>query len=131
VTRQFRDKVLATEPDAIAPDGSEVRLLCADARGGMAHFGLGPDQTSRAVVHQTVDEIWYVVAGFGRMWRQLGSHDEELDMRPGVSLTLPVGTHFQFRTVGSIALEIIGITMPPWPGDDEAVLIEGQWTPTV
>jgi hypothetical protein len=23
------------------------------------------------------------------------------------------------------------VTMPPWPGPDEAVVVEGRWAPTV
>ena len=42
-----------------------------------------------------------------------------------------VGTHFQFRTLGDEPLTIVGVTMPPWPGEDEAVEVNGMWTPTV
>jgi mannose-6-phosphate isomerase-like protein (cupin superfamily) len=125
------DKALPAEPDAIAPDGSEVRVLCAANRGGMAHFRLDGGHTSNAVVHRTVDEIWYVVAGAGRMWRRSGVWEEELDLRPGISFTLPVGTCFQVRSHGVTPLEAIGITMPPWPGEHEAAIIDGRWAPTV
>jgi mannose-6-phosphate isomerase-like protein (cupin superfamily) len=29
----------------------------------MAHFALGPGETSEAVRHMTVDEIWYFLGG--------------------------------------------------------------------
>ena len=34
----------------------------------MARFSLPPFAVSRAVVHRTVDEVWYFLAGHGRMW---------------------------------------------------------------
>jgi mannose-6-phosphate isomerase-like protein (cupin superfamily) len=40
---------------------------------------------------------------------------------------LPVGTRFQFRAEPDSSLHIVGVTMPPWPGDDEAVVVEGRW----
>jgi mannose-6-phosphate isomerase-like protein (cupin superfamily) len=49
----------------------------------------------------------------------------------GVCLTIPLGTRFQFRSVGDSALSAIGVTMPPWPGDGEAVEVRGPWQPAV
>jgi mannose-6-phosphate isomerase-like protein (cupin superfamily) len=128
---QFITRVLGAKADVIAPDGSEVRLLPVASRGGMAHFSLGPGRVSKAVAHRTIEEIWYFLAGRGRMWRRLGESEETVDVFPGVSLTIPTGTHFQFRSDGNEALEAIGVTMPPWPGPDEAYEVEGVWEPNV
>jgi mannose-6-phosphate isomerase-like protein (cupin superfamily) len=49
----------------------------------------------------------------------------------GVCLTIPVGTHFQFRSFGYEPLAAIGVTMPPWPGAGESCEVHGRWTPTV
>ena len=38
----FEFKQISDKPDAIAPDGSEVRLLCNTSGGSMAHFRLAP-----------------------------------------------------------------------------------------
>ncbi len=114
--------------DAAAPDGSEVRLLPSMAGGGLAHFRLKPGRVARAVAHRTVEEIWYVLAGQGRLWRRLGDIQETVALEPGVAITIPVGTHFQFRNDGPDDLDILGVTMPPWPGPDEAYFVEGPWT---
>jgi mannose-6-phosphate isomerase-like protein (cupin superfamily) len=114
-------------PDVIAPDGSEVRILCGLRGGSMAHFSLSPGKVSKAIMHRTVEEIWYFVAGEGEMWRSDGRQELVIALRPGLSLTIPVGTSFQFRSTGSRALEAVAITMPPWPGEDEAVLVKGVW----
>ena len=49
-------------------------------------------------------------------------------MSPGVSLTIPLGAHFQFRNTGEAPLRFVIVTMPPWPGEDEAYGVEGHWT---
>ncbi len=127
----FATKRAAGAPDAIAPDGSEVRVLCALDRGGLALFALLPEAVAKPVAHRTVEELWYVVSGYGRMWRKLGGQEETVDLAPDLSLTIPAGTHFQFRCDGFEPLTIIGATMPPWPGSDEAYPVPGIWEPTV
>jgi mannose-6-phosphate isomerase-like protein (cupin superfamily) len=110
-----------------APDGSEVRKLLALEGGGMARFDLAPGRTSRAVAHRTVDEIWLFIAGRGEMWRRQEDREEIAAVETGVCVTIPRGTHFQFRSLGDDALVAIGVTMPPWPGEGEAVSVPGRW----
>jgi mannose-6-phosphate isomerase-like protein (cupin superfamily) len=118
--------------DAVAPDGSDVRVLLRLERGSTAHFELPPGQTSKAVTHRTVDEIWFVLSGRGEMWRaQDGRPAAVVALEPGVCLTIPVGTRFQFRSFGAEPLAAVGVTMPPWPGGEEAIVVEGTWEPTV
>ncbi len=126
----FDTKTLNPAPDVIAPDGSEVRILCQVAGGSMAHFTLPPGAVSQPVAHRTVEEVWFVVAGRGRMWRRLDDREETVALAPGVSITIPVGTRFQFRCDGAEALAAVGMTMPPWPGMDEAYGVEGAWAST-
>ena len=128
---RFDKRAASAAPDAIAPDGAEVRLLCATGRGSMALFALTPGAVSRAVAHRTVEEIWYVVRGRGRMWRKLSQHEEIAEIGAGDSLSLATGTHFQFRNDGAEPLEAVAVTMPPWPGADEAYTVEGPWPATV
>jgi mannose-6-phosphate isomerase-like protein (cupin superfamily) len=110
----------------VAPDGSSVRPLSAVDRGSMATFRLAPGQVAAAVVHRTVDELWFVVSGSGQLWRRdAGGPGEIAPLDPGVAVDLPVGTAFQFRAAADSELVIVGVTMPPWPGDDEAVAADG------
>jgi mannose-6-phosphate isomerase-like protein (cupin superfamily) len=127
----FRTKRLSVQRDAIAPDGSDVRVLLALTGGGMAHFELAPSKTSIAVTHRTVEEIWFFLSGHGEMWRKLREQEEIAPVGPGVCITIPVGTHFQFRSFGQEPLAAIGVTMPPWPGEGEAYPVQGKWIPTV
>ncbi len=114
-------------PDAVTPDGSDVRVLLQLPRGGMAHFELGPGRVSRAVAHHVVDEIWYIVDGHGQMWRRQGEREETVALRPGTCVSIPASTHFQFRAAGEGPLAAVAVTMPPWPGEDEAYAVPGAW----
>ena len=63
----------AQAPDVTAPDGSEIRLL-VDARHSASHASmvdvtLPAGQVSRPVWHRTVEEIWYILEGRGKVWR--------------------------------------------------------------
>ena len=125
--------------DVVAPDGSDVRVLLRLAGGSMAHFELAGGRTSQAVVHRSVDEIWYVLSGRGEMWRsQAGRRggegrwggeggEEIVALEPGTCLSIPVGTSFQFRSLGDEPLSAVAVTMPPWPGEDEAREVSGAW----
>ncbi len=130
-TPHFETKVLPPEPDCTAPDGSYVRLLLRLERGSMAHFELPPGATSAAVVHRTVEEIWYFLSGHGEMWRRYGDDQDVVPVEAGVCITIPPGTRFQFRAFGSVPLSAIAVTMPPWPGEGEATVVSGKWKPTV
>jgi mannose-6-phosphate isomerase-like protein (cupin superfamily) len=123
----FATAELGEASDVLAPDSSEIRLLVSTSRGSMAHGTLPPGRVSLAIVHRTVEEVWYVTEGRGQVWRKQGSDEAVVDVTPGTALTIPVGTHFQFRTVGPEPLRFVMCTMPPWPGEEEAVRVEDYW----
>ncbi len=131
MTRPFETKFLGEWPDAVAPDGTAVRLLAALPGGSFAHFELPAGAVSHAVAHRTVEEIWYFAGGEGELWRRSGEIESVVDIRPGLCATIPLGTHFQFRAAPSAPLAFVAITMPPWPGETEAFLVPGRWPPTV
>lgn len=128
---EYATKRLPELPDVTAPDGSDVRVLLRLAGGGLAHFQLAPGETSTAVRHRTVEEIWYVTEGEGEMWRHQGEHEEVTPLSAGTCLTIPLGTTFQFRATGGAPLSAVAVTMPPWPGEGEAVVASGPWVSTV
>jgi mannose-6-phosphate isomerase-like protein (cupin superfamily) len=61
------------------------------------------------------------------MWRRHEGQEEVVALEPGICITVPQGTHFQFRALGPDALSAVGVTMPPWPGADEAIPVPGIW----
>ncbi|MCG8350232.1 MAG: cupin domain-containing protein, partial [Chloroflexales bacterium] len=113
--------------DALAPDGAEIRTLIQMSGGGLAHRTLPPEQTSQAHAYQMVDEIWYVIEGQGEVWRKEGKREEVVAVSPGTCLSIPTGTHFQFRSAGPQPLRLIVATIPPWPGPQEAVRVRDYW----
>ena len=121
---------LPPEATETAPDGSEVRVLLRLASGSMAHFTLGAGKVSRAIAHRTVEEFWYVLSGRGEMWRMRSDIEEIVTLTPGVCLTIPVGTHFQFRAAETQGVAVVGVCMPPWPGEDESADVSGPWQTT-
>lgn len=123
----FATMRLPASPTVVAPDGSDVRVLLGLPGGGMAHFELAAGQVAKAVTHRSVDELWYVLAGRGQMWRRQGEREEVVALEPGVCLSIPLGTHFQFRASATESVAAVAITMPPWPGETEAVPVEGPW----
>jgi mannose-6-phosphate isomerase-like protein (cupin superfamily) len=121
-------------PDTIAPDGSEIRLLinAGDAPEGarqasFCEVTLPAGQVSRPVWHRTVEEIWYVLAGHGDVWRcppDLSPAEAaalpSVSVAPGDALVIPAGWRFQFRAAAAAPLRFLCYTSPPWPGTDEA-----------
>ena len=129
--RRFETKPLGQAPDAVAPDGTAVRLLLSLAGGSFAHFELAAGAVSHAVAHRSVEEIWYFVSGAGEVWRRQGEIESVIAVNAGVCLTIPLGAHFQFRADAAAPLAFVAATMPPWPGDGEAFPVEGRWPATV
>ena len=94
----------------------------------MSHFHLGAGAVSQAVAHRSVEELWYVIDGRGALWRRHDDHEEIVALEPGLCVSIPRGTHFQFRASAREAVSIVAVTMPPWPGEDEALFVAGPWT---
>lgn len=115
--------------DAIAPDGSLIRLLAATSRASMVHCTLPAGTITRAMRHRTVDELWYFLGGRGQLWRSNEHESAVVDVDAGLSVSIPVGTSFQFRADETAALEFVIVTIPPWPGDQEAEQVDGPWRP--
>ena len=117
-------------PEGRSPAGAEIRFLMHGETGDMIHSTVPPGQVNRATVHATVSEFWHVLSGEGQIWRRDDAGEATTDLRTGVTIDIPVGTAFQYRCTGGEALQFICVSMPPWPGAEEATIIEGPWQPT-
>lgn len=124
-----------------APDGSEVRLLLGEAQGAtrcsVVSVRISAGAVSRPVRHRTVEEVWYVTAGAGEVWRAPpGAMAEDIPpvaVTAGDALAIPAGWVFQFRSDAGAELEFLCVTMPPWPGMSEAEPAPegGRWAATL
>jgi mannose-6-phosphate isomerase-like protein (cupin superfamily) len=113
-----------------SPAGAEVRVLMSNHHGGIAHCTLKDKKVSKVVRHKTVSEFWHVLSGKDAIWRKNGEGESVTTLEPGVTIDIPLGTDFQYRSdAGDLAF--ICVTMPPWPGHDEVSYVEqGAWQPT-
>lgn len=125
----FVTNSLSADIDVIAPDGSEIRLLAQTGRASAVHCTLPPGGVSKAVRHRTIEEIWYFLSGEGEVWRAMDSEAETTAVHAGTALTIPTGADFQFRNTGDSPLCFVIATMPPWPGEDEAIRVPDHWPP--
>jgi mannose-6-phosphate isomerase-like protein (cupin superfamily) len=128
---EFATQRLPPQPVDIAPDGTAVRTLLRLKGGSFSHFELASGKTSIAVAHRTVEEIWYFLGGRGEMWRQQNDREEIVPVDANLCVTIPFGTRFQFRCTGYKPLTMLVVTIPPWPGSDEAYEVDGRWQPTI
>lgn len=126
-----KETTLPDTPDAASPAGAEIRFIMDGPLANMIHSSVPPGQINRATVHASVSEFWHILEGEGEIWRRDASDERITALSSGVSIDIPVGTAFQYRNTGPTPLKFICITMPPWPGDDEATFLEGAWAPTV
>ncbi len=112
----FRTAEAGSAPVVAAPDGATVPpLLSLDGLGSQALFELSPGSVPRAVSRATVQELWYVTAGRGRTWRRQSGRESVDVLRVGTSVSVPLGTAFQFRADPDSTgpLRIVAITVPP------------------
>ena len=115
----------------IAPDGSQVRLLLTEEHGAtrcsVVEVTIGAGEVSRPVHHRTVEEAWYVLSGVGDVWRcppGTGPGDiPPVRVAAGDALVIPKGWGFQFRAEADSDMRFVCVTIPAWPGMDEAVEI--------
>ena len=126
-----------------APDGSTIRLLLTDrhgaARCSVVEVSIPPGAVSRPVRHRTVEEAWYIIAGRGQVWRcppdTPAVAAAPVAVSAGDALVIPAGWAFQFAADGNgdtggaddaatgAGLRFLCVTMPPWPGMDEAEIL--------
>jgi len=100
----------------------QIYFLVGDARrASLVEVRLPAGQTSKPVRHRSVEEIWYILDGRGRVWRQPPGEQPATDeVTPGSVLTIPTGWAFQFQAAPTTELRFLCYTSPPWPGDHEA-----------
>jgi mannose-6-phosphate isomerase-like protein (cupin superfamily) len=100
--------------------------------GNRIHSTVPPGMVGRACRFRTIDEYWYVLSGEGEIWRRARDGIESITpLIAGVCIDIPLGTAFQYRCIGDVPLVFICTALPPWPGDDEAVIMDGPWAPRV
>ena len=117
-----------------SPLGARIRFLMDGPHGNMIHSTVPPGMIGRACHSRTVDEYWYVlIRARGEIWRSApDGHESITRLIPGVCVDIPLGTAFQYRCTRHVPPFFASATaLPSWPGDDEAVIVDGPWIPRV
>ena len=128
----MKTTTVATAERGRSPLGAYIRFLVDGPHGNMIHSTVPPGMVGRACRFRIVDEYWFVLSGQGEIWRRAADGRESITpLVPGVCVDVPLGTTFQYRCTGDVPLVFTCIAMPPWPGDNEALLVDGPWTPSV
>lgn len=122
----------ATAEHGRSPLGAWIRILMDGPHGNMIHSTVPPGMVGRACHFRTIDEYSYVLSGEGEIWRRSSGGSESVTrLIAGVCVDIPLGTNFQYRCTGGEPLVFMCTALPPWPGDDEAVIVDGPWLPCV
>jgi len=106
-------------------DGSQIRELAGPSWTAARHQSLAeatvpPGGATIEHYHVAAEEIYYFVAGAGRM--RLG--DDEFDVRAGHCVVIPPGTRHRLRNDGAEPLVLLCCCAPAY-SDDDTVMTEG------
>ena len=111
-------------PPFTTKDGSEIRELLAYrnsciAKQSLAEARLPPGASTTPHYHPNTEEIYYILAGVGRV--QLA--DELRDVGPGDAIAIPPGLVHQITNVGAQTLKFLCCCAPCYEHTD-TVLVE-------
>jgi len=104
-----------------APDGSSLHLLARTKHASLCHGELKANTVSTAVMHKTVEELWYVLSGEGSFYCEALNAGAPFDIGDGTSFALPPRSVFQFKCTSEHSLRFVITTLPAWPGDHEII----------
>ncbi len=116
------------DPDVIAPDGAEIRILVDQSRGAtqlsLAEALVKPGERTSCVSHKTIEEVWYIVRGTGQFHRLSpdGTDEQIVTIQLGDALFIPTGYRFWVENTGTEDLIFLCHDAPAWPGHDEAII---------
>jgi len=100
-------------------DGSEIRELLASRNSVIRHQSLAearlpPGAATTPHFHPRTEEIYYIVAGTGRM--QIA--DELRDVGPGDAIAIPPNARHQITNTGSVVLQFLCCCAPGYEHED-------------
>ena len=106
-------------PSFITVDGSEIRELLAHRNSciqkqSLAEARLPPGASTTRHHHPHTEEIYYILAGTGRM-----QVNEELqDVGPGDAIAIPPGASHQITTTSDVPLKFLCCCAPGYEDAD-------------
>ena len=106
-------------PAFVTKDGSEIRELLAHRNScivnqSLAEARLPAGGATAPHWHPVTEEIYYILAGRGRM--HVG--DEQRDVGPGDAIAIPPGHRHQITNLGAGPLQFLCCCAPAYEHDD-------------
>ena len=95
-------------------DGSTIRELMHTERQSLAEAVVAPGQATERHYHRIAEEIYFIVAGAGRM--ELDG--DVADVGPGDAILIPPGAWHQITALGDSELRLLCCCAPPYAHDD-------------
>lgn len=120
---------LSEVPAFTTKDGSEIRELLAHRNSSLrnqslAEARLAPGGSTTAHYHARTEEVYYILAGRGRM-RVDG---EEREVRPGDAIAIPPGAIHTIANTGHETLTFLCCCAPGYEHSDTILLDAPQQT---
>jgi len=131
MTTGFATRRIAEAPDAIAPDGSEVRLLGSSRNGSMASFRLQRKPCREPSPIAPSRRSGTSLAEPGACGASSAIAEEIVEVAAGVSITIPTGAHFQFPLRRRRAARGGRRDDAALAGLRGSYAVAGKWQPTV
>lgn len=118
---------LADVPAFITKDGSEIRELLAHRNSciqkqSLAEARVPPGKSTTPHYHPRTEEIYYILAGSGRMTID----GESRDVGPGDAIAIPPGAVHTITATSDVALRFLCCCAPGYEHDD-TVLVESSF----
>jgi mannose-6-phosphate isomerase-like protein (cupin superfamily) len=110
-------------PRFVALDGTEIcELLHPDREDeelflgySLSHARLGPGEASRPHCLKTSSEVYFILAGRGRMTIE----GESAEVGSGTAIYIPPGSRQHIENRGDGPLVFLCLVYPPWCEEDE------------
>jgi mannose-6-phosphate isomerase-like protein (cupin superfamily) len=98
------------------PMKTEVsKVILNNSMGGVIHYTLPSGTKSQKIKQNMVRELWYITAGSGEIWRKNCNEESIVPLSVGVSIDIPLGTEFQYKSSHNSELIFTCVIMPKWP----------------
>jgi mannose-6-phosphate isomerase-like protein (cupin superfamily) len=105
---------------AVVPDicGTAIEMINSDTAGAtkvsFAKLIINPGKASQRHYHKETEEIYFILAGSGRVIID----EESFDVRPGHAILLPIGVHHQIFNTGNQDLVFVCADAPVFDPED-------------
>ncbi len=112
-------KSLNQVPSFITKDGSEIRELLAPRNSAIRNQSLAEARlpvggATQEHYHARTEEIYFIVAGCGRMRIE----DTEADVQPGDAIAIPPGQRHKLWNIGAEPLRLLCCCAPCYEHSD-------------